>query len=115
LHEDQQVHQESRSKHLAALKIKWDGLPETERQDLAARLEGERSVIDFLKSAGGQQDYKPINYYACFLKDQIMKDSQSKDFKVNKRYFKQKFNEVWNGTMTEEDRKQYRGGGRDCT
>jgi hypothetical protein len=37
-----------------------------------------------------------------------MRDSQDKDFKVNKRYFKQKFNEVWNGTMTEEDRKQYR-------
>ena len=69
---------DERKHALAALKRTWDELEPAAKLDFVSRVEAESSVIEFLQRppevSSQKSDYKPVNFYAKFIKDRITEE-----------------------------------------
>eukprot|EP00347_Sterkiella_histriomuscorum_P019782 403340312 len=69
------------------------------QHDFINRVEAEEHLINYLKSRVKSSEYQPVNEYARFLQDTITEQSKQQEnegFKVNRKFFKHLFYNVWN-------------------
>lgn len=76
-----------------------------EQADFIKRVASEKHLIEYLKSEK-KEEYIPLNYYGIFLRDRIM--NKGKDVKVNKKFFRTLYEEVWLQEMGKDIRDKYR-------